>query len=551
MHIYIEQTNEPEEHCWADINWPAVERNVRRLQERIYRATERQEWKKVRSLQKLLTRATSNKLQAIRRVTQENQGKHTPGVDGEVYDTPKARMAISREEIEWKNYRPQPVRRIYIPKANGKQRPLGIPTIKDRIRQAIIKATLEPEWEARFEQNSYGFRPGRNCKDAIGQIYLTLRHKTGSEWVLDADLSGCFDNIAHTPLLDRIPVFDEVIRKWLKAGVVEWGQQTVSEKGTPQGGVISPLLANIALDGMERLFGSETPTGQYLSPKERTGKNKGLSLIRYADDFVVIAPTRETLENYVLPTLKEFLATKGLSFNEAKTRIVHRTEGFNFLGFNIRWYGNILLTKPQKEKVQNVLNRIKHTLKTHQQAPTELIIKLLTPIIQGWTNYYQHCVAKDTFEYIKHRIWQMLWHWAKRRHPKKNMKWIKERYFKKQGNRDWVFYAGEATLRNPADTPIIRYVKIKGKSSPYNPTQREYWIERKKKLVERQTSNHIIRYVLKHQDYRCGYCKIPFHPEEVIDLHHRIPRAQGGTDKAVNRVAVHQYCHYQMHQRCG
>lgn len=551
MAIYIEQTNEQRENHWADINWRVVEENVRRLQERIYRATERQEWQKVRSLQKLLARATSNKLLAIRRVTQENQGKHTPGVDGEVYDTPKARTAISQEEIKWKEYRPQPVRRIYIPKSNGKQRALGIPTSKDRIRQAIIKAVLEPEWEARFEQNSYGFRPGRNCMDAIQQIYLTLRHKGSSEWILDADLSGCFDNIAHTPLLDKIPVFDEVIQKWLKAGVVEWGKQTETEKGTPQGGVISPLLANIALDGLEKLFGSETTEGQYRSPKERIGPNKGVSLIRYADDFVVIAPTREILEDYVLPTLKEFLAEKGLSFNETKTRIVHRKEGFNFLGFNIRWYGNILLTKPQKEKVQLFLGRIKQVLQTHQQAPTELIIKLLNPIIQGWTNYYQHAASKDTFDYVKHRIWQMLWQWAKRRHPKKRMKWIKERYFKKEGNRDWVFYAGKMTLRNPADTPINRYFKVKGKSSPYNPAQRDYWGLRKKQLVERQTANHLKRQVLQQQDYQCGHCKLPFYPDEAIDLHHRTPHKQGGTDEATNRLAIHQHCHYQIHQRCG
>jgi RNA-directed DNA polymerase len=240
MKIYfIEQTDERSAPRWEWVAWRQVERNVRRLQERIYRATERQEWKKVRSLQKLLVRATSNKLLAIRRVTQENQGKHTPGVDGVLYDTPEARMALCRETLSLKVYRPQPVRRVYIPKAKG-CRPLGIPTVKDRVMQAIVKAALEPEWEARFEANSYGFRPGRSCMDAISQIHITLCHANSSAWILDADISGCFDNISHEPLLERIPVFDTVVRRWLKAGVVELGHYTDTESGVPQGGVVTP-----------------------------------------------------------------------------------------------------------------------------------------------------------------------------------------------------------------------------------------------------------------------------------------------------------------------
>jgi len=228
----------------------------------------------VRNLQKFLARATSNKLLAIRQVTQENQGKHTPGVDGKVYDSPKARMALSRENLSLKGYRPKPVRRVYIPKANGKQRPLGIPTVKDRVMQAVAKAALASEWEARFETNSYGFRPGRSCIDAIEQIHARLNKQGSSPWILDEDISGCFDNIAHEPLLARIPVFETTVRRWLKAGVVELGYYSETESGTPQGGVISPLLANIALDGMERLFGCKTPNGRPIPPSQRKAKTE-------------------------------------------------------------------------------------------------------------------------------------------------------------------------------------------------------------------------------------------------------------------------------------
>jgi RNA-directed DNA polymerase len=551
MKIFIEQTDERTPPRWQDIDWRNVERNVRRLQERIYRATERQEWKKVRSLQKLLTRATSNKLLAIRRVTQENQGKHTPGVDGKVYTTPEARMALSQEDWTLKGYRPRPVRRVYIPKAKGKMRPLGIPTIRDRVMQTIVKAALEPEWEAKFEANSYGFRPGRCCMDAIEQIYITLNQKGSSLWVLDADISNCFDNISHKPLLTRIPVFMTPIRHWLKAGVIELGHYTDTETGTPQGGVISPLLANIALDGMERLFGSETPDGRRVRPSERKGLNKGISLIRYADDFVVTAPSREILETYVVPRLSQFLAERGLTLSQAKTRIVHREEGFNFLGFTIRYYKGKLLTKPQKGKVHHHLRHLKAILDANKHATIEQIVRKLNPIIWGWANYYRHGVSKRTFNYVQYRLWQMLWRWAKRRHSNKPPPWIRQRYFKSVGNRNWVFGDANVTLRNPADMPIVRHIKVRGRSSPYDPTLRDYWVKRNQRRVKQQANSWRKWNVLRRQECRCGQCGLPFQPEDNIHYHHRIPRHQGGSDGAHNRVAIHPYCHHQFHQRHG
>jgi RNA-directed DNA polymerase len=364
-------------------------------------------------------------------------------------------------------------------------------------------------------------------------------------------VDGSFDNIAHEPLLAEIPVFDTVVRRWLKAGVVELGHYTDTETGTPQGGVISPLLANIALNGMERLFGCETPDGQPIPPAKRKGRNKGISLVRYADDFVVTAPTRETLLEYVVPRLNQFLAERGLTLSEAKTRIVHVDEGFNFLGFTIRRFGSTVLTQPQKEKVQRHLRSVKELLDANKQATEEQMVGILNPVIRGWANYYRHSAAKDTYDYLAHRYWQMLWQWAKRRHPNKPSKWVQQRYFRQVANRKWVFGTATATLLNPASTPITRYVKVSGRNSPYDPVLRPNWAERTKRATGRETHSRLKLQVLQAQEYRCGQCGIPFQLGEDIDLHHRIPRAQGGSDGAENRIAVHPYCHHQTHQRRG
>lgn len=281
--VIIDPANGPELTRWADINWSSVDASVRRMQGRIYRAAANQQHRKVKDLQKLLVRTLSAKLKAIRQVTQENHGKHTPGIDGVICGTPEDRLNMVKD-LGLKDYRPKPVRRVYIPKANGKQRPLGIPTIKDRAMQALIKLAMEPEWESRFEANSYGFRPGRSCQDAIEAIHTTLSQGGSSEWILDADISGCFDNIDHDALLKRTLAFKQTLRRWLKAGPVELGKFSSSDAGTPQGGIVSPLLANIALDGLERAFECEYPDGKPKPPAKRTGKNRGVSLTRYADD---------------------------------------------------------------------------------------------------------------------------------------------------------------------------------------------------------------------------------------------------------------------------
>ena len=534
---------------WNGIRWAETEAGVRRLQERIFRATEARDWMRVKNLQKLLSRSTAAKLLAIRKVTQQNGGKRTAGVDGVVCDTPAKRLKLFESGLSLKGYRPQPVRRVHIPKADGKRRPLGIPTVKDRVMQAIVKMALEPEWEARFEPNSYGFRPGRGCMDAIGAIHTTLSNPGSARWVLDADISACFDRIDHDALLSRLPVFTATIRRWLKAGVVESGNLSPSAEGTPQGGVISPLLANVALDGMERLLGNATDKGRLLSPHSRRGPNKGVGLVRYADDFVVSAPSREVIEDHVVPTLTAFLAARGLTLSEAKTRIVHVTEGFNFLGFEVKKRPDILMVTPQKSKVLAHVAGIKRWLDDHRQVPAGAVCQSLSPVIRGWANYYRFCMAARTFQKVSHLVWQHLWRWAKRRHPNKPKRWVATRYFAL--HRRWQFREGSQALVRHHEIAIARKPKVKATHSPFNPAQRDYWEWRRELVVRLNTHSKKLGGMLRRQRYRCGMCGGPFQPDDTIHNHHVVRRKDGGVDGVGNRMLAHGWCHTAHHARGG
>ena len=330
--------------AWHEINWVKTNKVVGRLQARIVKAIQRGQWRKAKRLQRLLTRSFSGRALAVRRVT-ENQGKRTPGVDGKTWNTPdlKTRAVLSLRE---RGYHPLPLRRVYIPKANGKKRPLGIPTIKDRAMQALHLLALEPIAETKADPNSYGFRRWRSTHDAAEQLFINLARTDSPQWIMDADIAGCFDNISHEWLLNNIPMDKDILRKWLKSGFVEKQRLFPTTQGTPQGGIISPVLANMTLDGMEKVL------GERFRKKFTQSKQTLIHLIRYADDFVITGRTKEILEE-AKSVVTEFLKERGLALSMEKTRITHIESGFDFLGWNFRKYDGKLLIKPSEKNVNN------------------------------------------------------------------------------------------------------------------------------------------------------------------------------------------------------
>ena len=463
---------------WLQINWRQIEQTVQRLQARIVKALKKNAFRQVKDLQRLLTRSLSARLLAVKRVT-TNSGRKTPGIDGVKWTTPKQKIqAVHDLEREIK---PKPLRRIYIPKKNGKMRPISIPTMLDRAQQSCHLLALDPIAETNADEHSYGFRPKRGAHDAIGYIHTILNRKGSPQWILEADIKACFDKINHQWLKDNIPMDKIVLEKWLNSGYMEERNLFPTREGTPQGGIASPTLANITLDGLEKMlkekFGYEP--GKPESPWKNI-KNM-VHLCRYADDFIVTGSSKELLEETVLPAIKEFLAERGLQISEEKTRIVNITEGFDFLGQNTRKYGDKILTTPSEKSLLNLKEKLRETIKNHWKGTISLI-KAINPIIRGWCNYHRYIVSRKVFEAIDNYVYELLWNWAKRRHPRKGHKWIARRYFLRPEGKKWVLTAktarGIKQQYLASSTRIRRHILIIGKANPYDEEWKTYFKKR-------------------------------------------------------------------------
>jgi RNA-directed DNA polymerase len=527
---------------WRDLPWRKIEGQVFKLQKRIYRASQRGDTKAVHKLQRLLLSSWSAKCLAVRRVTQDNRGKKTAGIDGVKALTPSQRMQLMQSLTLSGTARP--VRRVWIPKpGKTEKRPLGIPTMQNRAEQALAKLALEPEWEAKFEPNSYGFRPGRSAHDAIVALSMAIRRQP--KYVLDADIAACFDNISHTALLEKLnsfPLMRRAVHAWLKAGVMESDKLFPTAAGSPQGGVISPLLANIALHGLETAVAEAHPQAQ---------------VIRYADDLVVLHRELEVIEA-AQQTVAQWLTDMGLELKPSKTTVTHTLDehdghtGLDFLGFHIRQYrvgkthsGKTIdhktVVKPSAAAIRRHYQALKEKINANRTATQAHLVSQLNPIIKGWTNYYATVSSSKTFARLSYLTYQKLQRWARRRHPRKSRHWVSRKYWRLETG-FWIFapHDGSALYRHDK-TRIRWYVKVRGQKSPYDGDW-AYWAKRRgyQPGLPKRVST-----LLKRQAGKCARCGLYFGPEDKPQVDHIIPRQKGGRDRYNNWQLLHTHCHHQ------
>jgi RNA-directed DNA polymerase len=538
---------------WKTLPWKDIQRNVFRLQRRIYRAARRNDVKRVHDLQRLLLRSWSARCLAVRRVTQDNRGKLTPGVDGVATLTPHQRMRMVDDLRDLATHTPAPLRRVYIPKPGKKEmRGLSIPTMLDRALQALVKLALEPEWEARFEPNSYGFRPGRSSHDAIESVFNFIRLKP--KYALDADITKCFDRISHSAILDKlhtIQPIERLVRGWLKAGILAHGKMIFPKAGTAQGGPLSPLLANVALHGLETAVCRAVPS------KAQPG------VIRFADDVVILHHDLDTL-HHLQSVAAEWLTGIGLELHPEKTYISHTLEphngqvGFDFLGFHIRQYpvgkhrtrtyrgqpGYKTLIKPSRKALQRQRDKLRDIIQHHRGAPQSALVYVLNPVIQGWANYYQYCVAKHDFQILDNVLYHQLTRWARYRHPRKSGKWCYHRYWRKVSGRV-RFSDGESVLSFHQTTAVTRFVKVQGHKSPYDGD----WVYWSTRLGRDPSRPRRVTRLLKRQRGCCALCGLRFTTEEVLETHHY---DENHNNNAFDNLRLlHGHCHDIVHgKRC-
>lgn len=540
---------------WHQINWRKAERTVRRLQARIAQATQARRWGKVKALQRLLTHSLSGKALAVRRVT-ENTGKRTPGVDGEIWNTPELK-AEAIQSLSQRGYHPLPLRRIYIPKSNGGRRPLSIPTMRDRAMQALYLLALDPVSETTADPNSYGFRRGRSTADAIEACFIALCQKDRAQWILEGDIRSCFDQISHEWLLTHIPMDKTILKKWLQAGYIENHHLYPTEEGTPQGGICSPVIANMALDGLERRLAVHFPkTG-------KEAKRTKVNLIRYADDFCITGASKELLEQEVKPLVEQFLSERGLQLSAEKTVITHIKQGFDFLGQTVRKYQKgkefKFFITPSKKNVKAFLAKIRNHIKKSRDLTAGELIAELNPQIRGWALYHRHAVSKDVFHTVDHEIFKALWVWAQRRHRHKTRWWIKDKYWPSTGQNRWVFTGflkgkeGQMKMVHllSADSiRIQRHTKIRAEANPYDPAWEPYFEKRLDvQMFAVLKGRRWLQHLWKEQSGLCPICQQKITKITGWHSHHILWRSKGGSEGTENRVLLHPNCHHQVHSQ--
>lgn len=523
---------------WKTIGWNQAETEVNRLQVRIAKAAQSKKYNKVKQLQYLLTHSFYAKMLAVRKVT-TNKGKKTAGIDGVLWSTPASKMKAILKLTD-KGYNAKPLKRVFIDKKGKKEkRPLGIPTMYDRAIQALYALALDPVSEVTADTNSLGFRKGRGCQDAREYIFNTLAQKVSAKWVLEGDIKGCFNNISHEWLISNVPMDKNVLKQFLKSGYVFEHELFPTDNGAPQGGNISPIFANLALDGIQNVLAKRFHTNSKGNIAQRTSSKNKVNLCRYADDFIVTAATKEIAQE-AKEIIKNFLKTRGLELSESKTVISHIDDGFDLLGWNFRKFDGKLIVKPSKKSIKNLIDSLSETILREGKAWEQgVLIQKLNAQIRGWTNYHQTSVASKVFSHIDYVLFNLLYRWAKFRHPKKGAKWVARRYWHQQGNRSWVFSTDKIELINASHTPIIRHTSIRMNANPY--LDMEYFTKRKFDNGAKRLSGRF-KQVWKNQKGCCHHCGMPLENSEDREIFFKTPKSEGGTELVKNMAYVHKYC---------
>lgn len=536
--------------AWHAIDWRQAPRLGRRLQARIVKAVQEGRWGKVHAFQHLLTHSWSGKVLAVKRVT-ENPGKQTPGVDGDIWDSP-AKKTAALGRLHQRGYHPLPLRRVRIPNPHSDTlRPLSIPSRRDRAMQARYLQALAPVAETPADRPSYGFRSARGTADALEQCRIVLSRKNSAPWILEGAIPSCCEKISHKWLLAHVPMDRRILRQWLRAGFIEKHVWHPPDTGTPQGGILSPVLMNLTRDGLPQCLQRRFRRTQAC--------NGRVNRVRWADDFIITGSSTELLEHEVKPLVDAFLWERGLTLSPEKTHLTHIDEGVDFLGQTIRKDGGTYLAQPAKKNVKAVLEKVREPLRSNKQATAGSLILRLNPVIQGWAQYHRHSASKRTFDKVDSALFEALWRWAKRRHPTKPPGWVKRQYFRSRENRHWGFHGdvvdakGERKgdyLFKAAKMPIKRYPKLKADANPYDPSWEEYFehrlgVKREANLRGRRQ----LRHLWKAQDGLCAVCHQKITALTGWHNHHIVWRSHGGSDGAENRVLLHPNCHRQVHSQ--